>query len=61
MKIKERKRDGVVILELSGKLMGGPDAATFSETLKTLIHEGSLNLLIDLGKVSWVTARGWVF
>ena len=26
MKIKERKRDGVAILEMSGKLMGGPDA-----------------------------------
>ena len=26
LKIKERKRDGVAILEMSGKLMGGPDA-----------------------------------
>ena len=32
MRIKERKRDGIAILELSGKLMGGPDSETFDET-----------------------------
>lgn len=58
MKIKERKRDGVAILELSGKLMGGPDATTFGETLKTLIHEGTTNIIVDLGKVSWVNSTG---
>lgn len=58
MKIKERKRDGVAILEMSGKLMGGPDAAAFGETLKTLIHEGTSNIIVDLGKVSWVNSTG---
>lgn len=58
MKIKERKRDGVVILEMSGKLMGGPDATSFGDTLKTLIHEGSANIIVDLGKVSWVNSTG---
>jgi anti-sigma B factor antagonist len=58
VKIKERKRDGVAILELGGKLMGGPDAVAFGDTLKTLIHEGSLNIIVDLGKVSWVNSTG---
>lgn len=58
MKIKERKQDGVAIIEMSGKLMGGPDAATFAETLKTLIHEGYLNVLVDLGRVNWVNSTG---
>jgi len=58
MKIKERKRDGVVILELNGKLMGGPDAATFNDTLKTLIHEGQRNFLVDLARVNWVNSTG---
>ena len=31
VKIKERKRDGVAILEMSGRLMGGPDADVFDE------------------------------
>ena len=58
MKIKERKRDGVAILEMSGKLMGGPDAETFSETLKTLIHEDCHNVIVNMEKVKWVNSTG---
>lgn len=58
LKIKERTRDGIVILELHGKLMGGPDAATFNDTLKTLLHEGHRNVLVDLGKINWVNSTG---
>ena len=58
MKIKERKRDGVAVLEMSGKLMGGPDAETFAETLKTLIHEGCHNVIVNMEKVKWVNSTG---
>jgi anti-sigma B factor antagonist len=58
LKIKERTRDGVVILEMSGKLMGGPDADAFNEILRTLIHEGRRNFLVDLSGVNWVNSTG---
>lgn len=58
VKIKERKRDGVAILEMSGKLMGGPDADAFNEILKTLIHEGSKNVIVHMDKVKWVNSTG---
>ena len=58
VKIKERKRDGVVILEMSGKLMGGPDADAFDEILKTLIHEGSKNVIVGMERVKWVNSTG---
>lgn len=58
MRIKERKRDGIAILELSGKLMGGPDAEALDETLKTLIHEGVRNFIISLERVNWVNSTG---
>ncbi len=58
MKVKERKRDGVIILDLSGKLMGGPDAEAFNEVLRTLIHEGEKNFLVNLGSVKWVNSTG---
>ena len=58
MKIKERKRDGVAVLEMSGKLMGGPDAETFDEILKTLIHEGCHNVIVNMEKVKWVNSTG---
>ncbi len=58
MKLKERKRDGVAILEMSGKLMGGPDAETFNEILKTLIHEGCHNVIVSMERVKWVNSTG---
>ncbi|MBU8870781.1 MAG: STAS domain-containing protein [Gemmatimonadales bacterium] len=58
VKIKERKRDGVVILEMSGKLMGGPDADAFDEILKNLIHQGSRNVIVSMEKVKWVNSTG---
>jgi anti-sigma B factor antagonist len=58
VKIKERKKDGVAILEMSGKLMGGPDAETFDETVKTLIHEGTHNVIVSMERVKWVNSTG---
>jgi len=58
VKIKERKRDGVAILEMSGKLMGGADSETFDETIKTLIHEGFHNVIVNLERVKWVNSTG---
>ncbi len=58
MKIKERERDGVVILEVSGKIMGGPDSELFTSTLKSLVHRGKTRVIVDLGEVSWVNSTG---
>jgi len=58
VKIKERKQDGVAILEMSGKLMGGPDKEAFDETLKTLIHEGCCNVIVSMEKLKWVNSTG---
>jgi len=58
VKIKERKREGVAILELSGKLMGGPDSEAFNQTLQALIHEGVKNFIVNLERVKWVNSTG---
>ena len=38
--------------------MGGPYAETFSETLKTLIHEDCHNVIVNMEKVKWVNSTG---
>ena len=58
MKIKIRKVDSVAILDLSGKLMGGPDADVFKETIRQLIQEGYKNILVNLAHVPWVNSTG---
>jgi anti-sigma B factor antagonist len=58
VKIRERRRDGIAILDMSGKLMGGPDAEAFNEVLRTLMHEGVLNFIVNMEKVKWVNSTG---
>lgn len=58
MKIKERRRDGIAIFDLSGNLMGGPDAEAFNEALRTCMHEGITNFIVNLEKVKWVNSTG---
>jgi anti-sigma B factor antagonist len=58
VKIKRQEQDGVVILEVSGKVMGGPDAEKFKTVIAGLIEEGVSKLLIDLSDVPWMNSSG---
>lgn len=58
MKIKIRKTESVAIIDLSGKLMGGPDADVFKETIRQLIQEGYKKVLVNLAHVPWVNSTG---
>ena len=58
MKIKIRKTESVAIIDLSGKLMGGPDADVFKETIRGLIQEGYKKVLVNLAHVPWVNSTG---
>ena len=58
MKLKIRKTDSVAILDLSGKLMGGPDADAFKDTIKQLMEEGYKNVIVNLQHVPWVNSTG---
>lgn len=58
MKISRDDKDGVVVLQVSGRLMGGPDADAFQEHLKDILDQGGRKILVDLGEVSWVNSTG---
>jgi anti-sigma B factor antagonist len=58
VKLKIRKTDSVAILDLSGKLMGGPDADIFKDTIKQLVEEGYKNVIVNLQHVPWVNSTG---
>lgn len=58
MKITQRDVDNAVILDLNGKLTGGPDADTFREVFKSLIDQGKKNIIVNLEKVSWINSTG---
>ncbi len=58
MKITQREVDNAVVLDLSGKLTGGPDAETFREVFKSLIDQDKKNIIVNLEKVSWINSTG---
>ncbi len=58
MNLKEKDINGIVMLELSGKVMGGPDANLLSEKLHELVDKKKTKIVADLGKVSWMNSSG---
>jgi anti-sigma B factor antagonist len=58
MSIQLDEKDGVVILALSGKIMGGPEAGQINDKINALIDENKKKIIIDLGKVEWMNSSG---
>lgn len=58
MKLNEKGVGDVVILELSGKVMGGPDAGLLNDKLHDLIDASKTKVVADLSKVNWMNSSG---
>ena len=58
MTLKEKEIDSIVVLELSGKVMGGPDANLLSEKLHELVDQKRTKVVADLSKVSRMNSSG---
>ena len=58
MKITQREVQGAVILDLNGKLTGGPDADVFRKLFEGLIQQGKKQIVVNLEKVSWINSTG---
>ncbi len=52
------ERYGTVVIELKGKVMGGPDAETFRNDLHNLIEEDKTNVVVDLSSVKFMNSSG---
>jgi len=58
MRIKQRETDGVVVLEISGDMHGGPENVELVNVLDRLGKEGRLDTVLDLKKVGFVASNG---
>ena len=52
------ERDDVVIISLSGKIMGGPEAGEINELINNLLDKDKKKVIIDLDKVGWMNSSG---
>jgi anti-sigma B factor antagonist len=58
MKLKKRETDGVLVISVDGKMIGGADSDIFHDYIKDVIAEGHRNIVINLKKVPWADSRG---
>ncbi len=58
MTIIEKNVGDVVVLELTGKIMGGPDASLLNDKLHDLLDKGKTKVIADLAGVSWMNSSG---
>jgi anti-sigma B factor antagonist len=58
MAMNEEMKAGVSILELKGKMMGGPETIEVHQRIKDLVANGVKKVIVDLGKVTWMNSSG---
>ena len=58
MKLKRNPMDPLMILEISGKIMGGPDHDKFKEEITDLIENGYKDVILDFSGVPWINSTG---
>jgi anti-sigma B factor antagonist len=58
MKTNRNPQGKIMVLELSGKIMGGPDHDKFKGEIKQLIEEGYKDIVLDFAGVPWINSTG---
>ena len=58
MKISTKTTGDVVVLTLSGKIMGGPDYDLFRNEIQSQIEAGRLKVLLDFEKITFINSTG---
>ena len=58
MKFEDKLQDDIVIMVLTGKIMGGDEATLFHGKLHEYIALNKKNIVVDLAKVDWRNSVG---
>ncbi len=58
MNISQSPQGEIMILQLSGKIMGGPDYEKFHNEIKSLINDGYVDILLNMSRVTWINSTG---
>jgi len=56
--ISQREREGVVIVDLDGRLTVGQETGALRETVLKLTNEGRNNIVLNLEKVEYIDSTG---
>lgn len=58
MKFEDKLHDDIVVIDISGKIMGGEETTMFHGRIHEYIQRNKKNFVIDLTKVDWMNSVG---
>lgn len=58
LSIKQRKEDGVTVLELSGRLTIGESVLSLRDDVRSAVDDGDLKFVVNLGDVNYIDSSG---
>ncbi len=58
MRISEKSHGEVIVLTISGKMMIDAKSTDLHKYIKDLIEKNQTNIVLDLGKVTWLASVG---
>ena len=58
MTLNEERIGDVVVLTVSGKLMGGPDAGILNNKLHELVEEKNTKVVANIAELNWMNSSG---
>lgn len=58
MKLSTREAKEIVVIELEGSVMGGPDATALKEEIHTLVEKKKKQVVVDLSRVQTMNSSG---
>ena len=58
MQINTQETNGIVVLKVVGKIMGGPEAGQLNDKIHELIEAGKQKLIIDMSKLELMNSSG---
>lgn len=58
LEIQEREREGIVILDLKGRITSGPEAGAFRDAAAAVAGRPNRNLILNMANVDYVDSTG---
>jgi anti-sigma B factor antagonist len=58
LEMHEREAEGIIILELHGRLVAGPDSGDFRRKISELIGKGQKSIILDMKRVDFIDSTG---
>jgi len=58
LEIRRREREGITILDLSGRITAGHEVGELRDALQALAPEGVRNVILNLGRVEYIDSTG---